>query len=512
MNEQERAAIVHRYYRGGSFRGIARDLGIDRKTVAQVVRAHERQREQGQLAVTPPRAPRPRSLDKHADQIAALVARYPEITAVRLDEELRKAGYRGGHTVVKDRLREMRPRPRREPVERFETGPGLQAQMDYSPFAIGFTDEGLRRVHAFSYILGYSRRRYLRFVDRCDFTTTVREHVKAFEHLGGAATVCLYDSMKVVVKTWDGEQPIYNTRFLAFATHYGFRPWACKRRRPQTKGKVEKPFLHIVTNLLNARTFSSLAHLNAFVAEQWLPQVDARKHDTTGRPPIEMWEEERAHLVALPTHAYDTAEVLYRTVGPEWHIPYKQHFYSVPWSRIGQSLPVRVTETELIVYSPEVREIARHDLVPPDTGGRSTKPEHLPERDEKKRHEQLAHRFAELGADGPRFLEELVRARRYGKDEAHRVLGLLASYTREDVIAALARACRYRAFSLTAVERILAAQAQPRSVLDALQAEVRPQLAALVGDQPVPPRSTAEYLPLLEAASSEHGPQDEDPS
>ena len=64
----------------------------------------------------------------------------------------------------------------------------------------------------------------------------MREHVRAFEYLGGAATVCLYDNMKVVVQCWDGEQPIYNTRFLAFATHYGFRPWACRPRRSQTKG------------------------------------------------------------------------------------------------------------------------------------------------------------------------------------------------------------------------------------------------------------------------------------
>jgi hypothetical protein len=55
-----------------------------------------------------------------------------------------------------------------------------------------------------------------------------------------------------------------------------------------------------------------------------------------------------------------------------------------------------------------------------------------------------------------------VRVRRYGKDEAHRVLGLLATYARADLITALERACRYRAFSLTAVERILAAQAQPK--------------------------------------------------
>jgi len=99
--------------------------------------------------------------------------------------------------------------------------------MDYSPYEIAFTAEGRRRVHAFSYILAYSRRQYVRFVERQDFATTIREHVRAFEYCGGLAATCLYDNMKVVVTGYDGDQPIYNTRFLAFATYYGFQPWAC---------------------------------------------------------------------------------------------------------------------------------------------------------------------------------------------------------------------------------------------------------------------------------------------
>ena len=31
---------------------------------------------------------------------------------------------------------------------------------------------------------------------------------------------------------------------------------------------------------------------------------------------------------------------------------YRQNFYSVPWQRIGELLPVRITEKELIVYGP----------------------------------------------------------------------------------------------------------------------------------------------------------------
>ena len=58
------------------------------------------------------------------------------------------------------------------------------------------------------------------------------------------------------------EGPLYNPKFLAFATHYGFRPQACCVRRPQTKGKVERKFFYVETSLLNGRTFDTLEHLN----------------------------------------------------------------------------------------------------------------------------------------------------------------------------------------------------------------------------------------------------------
>jgi len=508
LRDVDRVEIVRQFQGGASFRAIARALRLDRKTVADVIHQFERRRGSPHCALPRPRARRSQ-LDGYAEDIAALLERYPDITAVRLDEELRAKGFTGGHTIVKDRLHRLRPQAARAPVQRFETGPGLQAQMDYSTFDIAFTEEGRRRVYAFSYLLAYSRRRYLRFVDSQDFATTIREHVRAFEHFQGTATTCLYDNMKVVVHQWDGDQPVYNTRFLAFAFHYGYRPWACRPHRPQTKGKIEQSFSFLSTNLLNARTFASLAHLNAFVAETWLPQIDRRPHGTTKRPPLELWDAERPHLVPLPAHPYDTAEVLYRTVGPEWHVPYKHNFYSVPWTLIGLSLPVRITEHELIVYGGTLQEIARHPLAAPGAQQRITNPAHAPGRDEKRRHEQLAARFAELGPEGLHFLDALVRARRYGKDEAHRVLALLGTYVRADLIAALERACRFRAFSLTAVERILAAQAQPKSPLLLLSDEASAHLMALAGAEPVAPRPTAEYLPLLERSD---GSDDEDPT
>ncbi len=121
----------------------------------------------------------------------------------------------------------------------------------------------------------------------------------------------------------------------------------------------------------------------------------------------------------------------------------------------------------------------------------------MPGADVRQNHEVLKRRFEELGPQGVFFFDQLFLSRRYARDEAHRILSLLTTYRREDLAAATERASRYRAFSLSVLERILAAQAQPRSGLDYLEVETREQLRR-IGGESVPPRSTAEYQKLLE--------------
>jgi transposase len=508
MTEPKRNEIISRWRAGESIRQIARTLGLARNTVSHVLAQVQAQRAGvGSLACR-----RPRQLDPHEAVIQELLGRYPALTAVRLLEELRLRGFTGSYTLVRERLRQLRPRSGPVPVIRFETAPGAQAQMDYSVYDIDFIHEGRRRVNLFSYVLGYSRRQYLHFVEAQDSATTMREHVRAFTHLGGVAATCLYDNMKVVVTGHEDDVPIYNPRFLAFATHYGFRPVACRPRRPQTKGKVERPFFYVETSLFNGRTFESLNHLNETTA-WWLAHVaDIRELREAKKTPLQLHEEERSHLIPLPAHHYDIYPVVYRAVNVEGLITYCQNGFSVPWRYIGCLLPVRVTETEIIIYSPQVEEIARHALLPRKvTGQRSVHKEHRPGVDAQHRQAQLEERFAELGEAGRRFLEGLLRMQRYGKDQALRVLALLGNYARQDLIAALERAIHYGAYSHAAVERILSVQARPKSVWETMAEEERRHLPPWLDANPVSPRPTSDYQPLYEQELPDHAQTDPPP-
>jgi transposase len=498
MNAELVHKIVTLFHSGASVRRIALSLGISRRTVHKALGRVDQARSDGPPGHAPQRAARPSKLDVFEPAISDLLARYPNISVRRILEELRTLGYTGGYTILSERVQHLRPSPVVAPVQRFETGPGVQAQMDFSTYDIDFVDEGRRRVHAFSYVLGYSRRQYLRFVEAQDFATTVREHIRAFEHLGGVAATCLYDNMKVVVSGYDGDEPVYNPRFLAFAAHYGFRPVACRVRRPQTKGKVERPFLYIESSLLGGRTFRSLEHLNEITA-WWLAEVaDVRIHGQTKARPIDRHAEEQPHLIPLPTRPFDAAEVVYRTVDAEGFVVYRQNFYATPWRLIGQTVAVRVTENELVIHDRAFVEAVRHRLFPrPAAGQRSGCPEHEPPRDVQQRSEHLNQRFAEFGAMGTRFLEGLLAGSRFGKNQAERVLSLAAAYPRVDVLAALERAVRYGAFSLQAVARILATRGRPKTPLDALADDHRSYLDRLVEGAPTPPRPASDYQALL---------------
>ena len=156
-------------------------------------------------------------LDPFKGIIQARLQEYPQLSAVRLLDEIKAAGYEGGYDQVKRHVRVVRPREPADPVVRFETPPAHQAQADFAAFRLPW---GKR--HALIVVLGYSRRMWLRFYRRQTLMVVVRGIEEAFPYLGGVPSELLFDQMKAVVisdRRGAGGRLIENPESRGFSDH-----------------------------------------------------------------------------------------------------------------------------------------------------------------------------------------------------------------------------------------------------------------------------------------------------
>jgi len=285
---------------------IAERLGVSRRLVHHWIQTGQleldvssgalvaRQRQQG-----------PSKLEPYKEIIRTRLESYPELSAIRLFEECRSAGYPGGQSQLRAYVRVVRPRPPVEEVVRFETPAGLQGQIDFGEFRFPW---GKR--FALLVVLGYSRLLWLQFYPRQTMQIVMRGLEEAFEYFGGVPRELLFDQMKAVII--DDERPhggkvLENPEFLRFAAHWGFRIRACRPYRAKTKGKVERPIHYVRKNFVYGREFLGDADLAA-QALGWLDcTANVRLHGTTHEVPKERFErDERATLLSLAPRPYQS--------------------------------------------------------------------------------------------------------------------------------------------------------------------------------------------------------------
>lgn len=523
---QTRAELVHQIVtlkrQRMSRRAIARAVGVSRNTVKAVLAAHGVQRavEHQALAPSPPRAPRPKKIDRFIGRVTELIATYPDITAQRVFEILAAEGFDGRYTGVKKAVRALRPPRRPAPsLVAPEYGPGEMAESDWSPYRIAFTAAPACEVQAFSYVLPFSRRKFFALFTSNGLHALMDGHVAAFERFDGCAERCTYDSQKPVVLRWEGAQPIYNPRFLAFAAHYEFRPRAV-RGEPNAKPRSERSFWELQRSFLNGRTFRDLDDMRQELV-RWLDEVvDRRRRRADAPTALDRFAEEQPRLLPLPGHPYDTARVAYRVCSIDGFVDWEGNRYAVPYDHVTDILPVRVTQQELFVYAADLACIARHELAPRGAG-RKLDPTGLhppPRRRSPVDLDQLAATFHGIGEGATTFFRLLSAGPvRVLGHEARSVLLLRARYDTSDLDAALARAARFGALDHRAVERILAARSTPRSLDEYVAEETARRLQQTLGERPTEPRDLAEHdrLPLarppIDSAASCDGADKEPP-
>jgi len=346
---------------GCSVSKISEETGYDRKTVRKYLKDRS-------VPTYGPRTPRSRILDAYKEEIDKKL-KAGVWNAVVIFHDLRKLGYSGGYTSIKDYVRPRRRESQQVAVRRFETEPGKQGQVDWGDLGdIEHPDGSRQSISVFVLTLGSSRSMFADLSLDQKLPALIRMHERAFAELGGVPEEILYDNMKTVViralteGTDDRGEVRWNKTFLDFARYWGFQPRLCAPYRPQTKGKVESGVKYIRRNFLSGRQAQSLEDL-ANQLRGWLSDVaNARVHGTTRRVVSEALAEEKPHLQPVGLRPpYPLYEEVTRKVSREAYVAFRANQYAAPWQYAGKPVVVRACD-DVVRIAFEGKELARHLL------------------------------------------------------------------------------------------------------------------------------------------------------
>src|SRR5690554_1076700 len=341
--------------KGLSYVSIAKKYSIDRRTAKKYALDHKK-------PSYVYKNPRKRKIDNYTSYIDELLSEAP-YSAVRIKELIEEHySVSISYTAIQQHVKKTKTTLHKKATVRFETMPGVQAQVDWGFFEnYKVLDESgdEKKLYCFLMILGYSRMRYIEFVTDMTTSTLIRCHINAFRYFNGYPQEILYDNMKQVVikrllRQKDSE---LNKEFEDFAGFYKFKPILCRPYRGQTKGKVERTVRYVRENFMVGIRYKDLIDLN-HQAHKWCEKVNQKTHATTLEvPKIRLLEEKLYPMI----REYIVEKNNIRKVEKDCLISYKDNKYSVPPAYIYRHVIVATLGNVLRVYC-DGSNIATHPL------------------------------------------------------------------------------------------------------------------------------------------------------
>ena len=116
--------MIRNMREGNSIQSIARELNVSRNSVRKYLKSEPNGKQKRN---------RGSKLDPYRKKIHELIDDH-NLSAVRIMEDIRKSGYNGGYTILKEYCHKLRKDSRILAVYRYETKPGKQPQVDFGEF------------------------------------------------------------------------------------------------------------------------------------------------------------------------------------------------------------------------------------------------------------------------------------------------------------------------------------------------------------------------------------------
>lgn len=324
---------------------IARRLGMSRTTVYDLLRRDE-----------PPayvRKAMPSMLDGHRDEIRAMLAEDPNVAATVILERLRRSGFVGGITILRDYVRQVRPEfAAAASFQRTTYLPGEIGQVDWwhLPISVPVGKDTTRPVLGLVVTLPHSAAHATVFT----LTKTVAAFIEALlgclVRLGGVPEQLVFDNDTSIVASRSGRNAVLHPEVAGLLGRLAVKGVAAPVRSPEFKGQVERTIHYLENSFLPLREFASLADLQA-QHDDWTTEVAwARHHRRVGAVVGDAHRVEAGWLRDLPSPLPDVTSKLELRVSKDGFVRLGNVDYSVPPGLAGRRISATVSLDRVLLH------------------------------------------------------------------------------------------------------------------------------------------------------------------
>jgi len=494
--------VLRLWLKSRTKKGIARQVGLDPKTVRRYVRSAEAcglSPKEGVAALTEERLAdvlvrlkdrpvRPKgdswtACETHRQFIADGLKNKIRLSKVR--KLLKRRGVDVPYaTLHRFAVAELEFGRTSTTIPVADCEPGQEVQVDTGWMGYLKPDASGKRRRFRAWIFTAVRSRH-RFVWPC-FRETTESAIEACEEawafFGGIFVVMIPDNTKAIVQRADPLSPLITEAFREYAQARDFEIDPTRSRHPKDKARVERAVPTVRDDCFAGETLCSLDDARRHARWWSLNDYGMRRHTRTQRLPLEAFDaEEKAALNPAPSQPYEIPLWADPKVARDQHAQVDKALYSLPThfrgkQVVGKRLRARADRTTVRFYLDGLL-VKAHPRKPP--GGRSTDPADFPPekaayamRDidflkrQARKHGESVGIFADALLDGPLPWTRMRRV--------YALLGLCKRFGSQRVDQACALALEVDMFDVRRLQRMLKLGPPPSAPTPACSPKVIP--------------------------------------
>ena len=257
----------------------------------------------------------------------------------------------------------------------------------------------------------------------------IQSHVHMFEAFQGVTSIVVPDNLKAGVHKSHRYDPDINPNYQALGEHYGFAIVPARAAEPKDKAKVENAVGWVENQILaplRHHTFTSLLEINVAIKKRLAVFLNQsfQKMKVSRQ---ELYETiDKPALKPLPLEPYQYAEWKKGKIHIDYHFVFDDHYYSVPYKYIQETVEIRATSKTAECFHQGIR-IATHARSF-KRYGYTTLNEHMPEahRVQAEWTPERMQRWAQkIGPETAAFIKAMIAARPFPEQAYRACLGTL---------------------------------------------------------------------------------------